>query len=571
MQYFGRNQIQRVVKELKIKNKSAGIKIITGAIQAKKTPLSKTQIEKNKQKVLEGNNGKGYVKEINEFLNKDFDEIFDGVLLNDTVALMSKVKTLADGSKKRTISDDLILKIVKRYKPDNPGIRDQISEMIKEKGLIKGGLNKRQVFSSTEQSYKLKEDAYNLLSENGLISKITQRKGLVYADRGHQGESFSSQRDKFLVNQHYFGQAAFDSSNKLHNTLRQKGFVVGETALTPKELQKQQKQLREQFGLDEFELLKFNKGGMIPGVQYLNLGGRLGKAIFERGIVGKPKIMNLSGLAKNGENVVIDLVNGGMKVDDAIKFAKLTQTGQLRTGIPTGPVRDIEDYIQRQISFEKSQGSMTRSLYKEFYGIRHKSKSEQQKIIDNYNKLYWGDMGTAMYNKGGIAKFNKGNIVPGVGSTDTVPAMLTPGEFVINKESTKQNYDLLTAINNGTMAGFNKGGKIPGIQYFAEENLQRVVQPVKRGPGIAGMVAGTAASMLPFAFTDQLGMMGSMVASMVGFSAASKATTTLVKSYGEEIANGVGRTKALSIAFKTLSKVALAGMGGWVALGTSII
>jgi TP901 family phage tail tape measure protein len=309
----------------------------------------------------------------------------------------------------------------------------------------------------------------------------------------------------------------------------------------------------------------FNKGGMIPGAQYLNIGGRLGKAIFERGIVGKPKIMNLSGLAKNGENVVIDLVNGGMKVDDAIKFAKLTQTGQLRTGIPTGPVRDIEDYIQRQISFEKSQGSMTRSLYKEFYGMRHKSKSEQQKIIDNYNKLYWGDMGTAMYNKGGIAKFNRGSIVPGTGNTDTVPAMLTPGEFVINKESTKQNYDLLTAINSGKVNNYNKGGVASGVQYLQEG------APVKRGPGIAGMVAGTAASMLPFAFTDQLGMMGSMVASMVGFSAASKATTTLVKSYGDEVANGVGRTKALSIAFKTLSKVALAGMGGWVALGTSII
>ena len=29
---------------------------------------------------------------------------------------------------------------------------------------------------------------------------------------------------------------------------------------------------------------------------------------------------------------------------------------------------------------------------------------------------------------------NTGGTIPGVGSTDTVPAMLTPGEFVINKE-----------------------------------------------------------------------------------------------------------------------------------------
>ncbi len=76
----------------------------------------------------------------------------------------------------------------------------------------------------------------------------------------------------------------------------------------------------------------------------------------------------------------------------------------------------------------------------------------------------------------GVGFFNKGNIVPGVGNTDTVPAMLTPGEFVVNKESTKQNYDLLTAINNKQVSGFNKGGKVPGMQYFAKENTQRVVQ-----------------------------------------------------------------------------------------------
>jgi hypothetical protein len=111
--------------------------------------------------------------------------------------------------------------------------------------------------------------------------------------------------------------------------------------------------------------------------------------------------------------------------------------------------------------------------------MRHKSKSEQQKIIDNYNKLYWGDMGPAMYNKGGIAKFNRGNIVPGTGNTDTVPAMLTPGEFVVNKESTRNNMALLKAINNGSLSGYNMGGKISGVQYLVRgglTNAQRVSQ-----------------------------------------------------------------------------------------------
>jgi TP901 family phage tail tape measure protein len=44
-------------------------------------------------------------------------------------------------------------------------------------------------------------------------------------------------------------------------------------------------------------------------------------------------------------------------------------------------------------------------------------------------------------------RFNLGNIVPGTGNMDTVPALLTPGEFVVNKKATAQNLSLLQAIN----------------------------------------------------------------------------------------------------------------------------
>jgi hypothetical protein len=313
---------------------------------------------------------------------------------------------------------------------------------------------------------------------------------------------------------------------------------------------------------------------MIPGAQYLNIGGRLGKAIFERGIVGKPKIMNQSGLTPKSMDLAEELYKGGINADDAVSYAKIMQKKGINLDLQSavGRVKSIDDVVARKYDFWKSQNQW--AVYNPKYkDVRDRAleKIKKDKFNEEFKRMSSGkislidEYNQRIYNKGGIAKFNKGNIVPGTGNTDTVPAMLTPGEFVINKESTKQNYDLLTAINSGKVNNYNKGGVASGVQYLQEG------APVKRGPGIAGMVAGTAASMLPFAFTDQLGMMGSMVASMVGFSAASKATTTLVKSYGDEVANGVGRTKALSIAFKTLSKVALAGMGGWVALGTSII
>lgn len=44
--------------------------------------------------------------------------------------------------------------------------------------------------------------------------------------------------------------------------------------------------------------------------------------------------------------------------------------------------------------------------------------------------------------------FASGGVVPGVGSRDTVPAMLTPGEFVVTKEATKHvGVDRLLALN----------------------------------------------------------------------------------------------------------------------------
>lgn len=61
-------------------------------------------------------------------------------------------------------------------------------------------------------------------------------------------------------------------------------------------------------------------------------------------------------------------------------------------------------------------------------------------------------------NQGGkIFRLGQGNMVPGSGNTDTVPALLTPGEFVVNKESAKNNMGLLSAIN---AQRYNKGGGV---------------------------------------------------------------------------------------------------------------
>jgi TP901 family phage tail tape measure protein len=74
-------------------------------------------------------------------------------------------------------------------------------------------------------------------------------------------------------------------------------------------------------------------------------------------------------------------------------------------------------------------------------------------------------------------RFATGNLVPGSGNSDTVPALLTPGEFVINKKATAANLPLLEAINNGGQAngmGMEYGG-FPEDRYISAEQSNVVL------------------------------------------------------------------------------------------------
>ena len=54
-------------------------------------------------------------------------------------------------------------------------------------------------------------------------------------------------------------------------------------------------------------------------------------------------------------------------------------------------------------------------------------------------------------------KMATGGIVPGTGSGDTVPAMLTPGESVVTKQATEKYGAIIQAMNKGTLPGFAYG------------------------------------------------------------------------------------------------------------------
>jgi TP901 family phage tail tape measure protein len=99
---------------------------------------------------------------------------------------------------------------------------------------------------------------------------------------------------------------------------------------------------------------------------------------------------------------------------------------------------------------------------------------------------------------GGVVYREKGSTEPEFKpmGTDTVPAMLTPGEFVVNAEATKENLPLLQAINNGgaTLMGENQDVTVPRTSGVTKQEMSSLFPDRFRGRGNIGSyrLRGTA-------------------------------------------------------------------------------
>jgi len=70
----------------------------------------------------------------------------------------------------------------------------------------------------------------------------------------------------------------------------------------------------------------------------------------------------------------------------------------------------------------------------------------------------------------------------GPAGSDTVPAMLTPGEFVINRKSAQKiGYSKLNRMNKQGVMGFADGGLVPGVQYLNQGSSNAGVQSNQQG------------------------------------------------------------------------------------------
>ena len=127
------------------------------------------------------------------------------------------------------------------------------------------------------------------------------------------------------------------------------------------------------------------------------------------------------------------------------------------------------------------------------------SVPERQKHLHNLADFYQrnsSSLPTQNYNKGGIVYAANGALMAAQSrGTDTVPAMLTPGEFVVNREASQKHAPILQAINSGHydhggIVNYLNNGGIATTKYFSRgdvvtEDLEKLNEKRRNNDGVS--------------------------------------------------------------------------------------
>ncbi len=140
------------------------------------------------------------------------------------------------------------------------------------------------------------------------------------------------------------------------------------------------------------------------------------------------------------------------------------------SGVSTGRLADGID-IKRENQTVKNIKNLVSSdrKFTRQYGKDSNYQNKTLRNVDDNSGYAAGIISRQMDNgnflsKGGVVYASKGKLINfQPKGTDTVPAMLTPGEFVINRKASQSNLPLLEAINSGKSIqaqGFQEGGGV---------------------------------------------------------------------------------------------------------------
>lgn len=103
--------------------------------------------------------------------------------------------------------------------------------------------------------------------------------------------------------------------------------------------------------------------------------------------------------------------------------------------------------------------------------------------------------GGGLMGLGGLLGFAEGGSVsgPGSGTSDSIPAMLSDGEFVVNSKAASKHGKLLAMINDGKVPKFAVGGPVGGAFYHGGNTTNINVQATGTMQSIADQIAAKVA------------------------------------------------------------------------------
>ena len=177
------------------------------------------------------------------------------------------------------------------------------------------------------------------------------------------------------------------------------------------------------------------------------------------------------------------------------------------TGIIIGITALVVGFIPKIVNSIKSLFGFTKDVNKEA-AKGEKEAAKAEKLADKQDKKDISedlkpedDVGDApepgTQQTPEVEKLNKGGTVPGQGDTDTVPAMLTPGEFVMSKGAVEQygvnTLEGMNAAAGGTnqptpVSGTSKKQAAPAFAGFSGGGIAMPQTPLVRGYNGGGQV-----------------------------------------------------------------------------------
>jgi hypothetical protein len=126
--------------------------------------------------------------------------------------------------------------------------------------------------------------------------------------------------------------------------------------------------------------------------------------------------------------------------------------------------QERESTKERREQLSGGGGNLTNS--QAFQNATRQNRGMWGALFSNIGNWFGDEENMVAYSRGGTVYASRGMFIPR--GTDTVPAMLTPGEFVVNRSAVQRgnNLQILRSMNggdtapNGSPAAMSKGGSV---------------------------------------------------------------------------------------------------------------